>query len=176
MTWIEFFISCINDLPLWMYEMSISLFIIGVMLILLICKREDYIKLISRAFLLEYILLTIASTVLFRSGNDDQKYDFRPFWSYHSIKEGNDILIYENIANVLAFIPIGMAIAGSFKHRAGIYALLFGIVLPCAIESLQFYFRKGFSEFDDVIHNFIGCSIGYFVCLLFKKTICCSSK
>ena len=108
--------------------------------------------------------------------NDDQNYDFRPFWSYQAIKEGSEILLYEDIVNVFAFIPIGMAIAGSFKHRAWIYTILFGIALPCAIDILQFYFRKGFSEFDDVFHNFIGCSIGYLVCLVFKKTRCCSSN
>lgn len=176
MSFKEFLISCINDLPSWMYEMSISLFIIGVMLILLICKRESYIIWISRLLLLEYTFITIASTVLFRAENEDQKYDFHPFWSYQAIKEGNEILLCENIANILAFIPIGMAIAGSFKHRAWMYMFLLGITIPCGIEALQFYFRRGFSEFDDVFHNFIGGLIGYLICILLKKIICCSSN
>lgn len=176
MSFKEFLISCINDLPSWIYETSIFLFIIGIMLVLLICKRVDYTKWIFRVLLFEYSLLTVASTVLFRAENDCRKYDFHPFWSYQAIKEGNEILLYEDITNILAFIPIGIAIAVSFANRAWMYTLSLGIAIPCVIETLQFYYRKGFSEFDDVFHNFIGCLIGYLICLLFKKTISYSSN
>lgn len=29
------------------------------------------------------------------------------------------------------------------------------------IEMLQFVFKKGYAEFDDVFHNALGCLIGY---------------
>ena len=38
---------------------------------------------------------------------------------------------------------------------------MIGICLSVGIETLQFVFRKGFSEFDDVMHNTLGCLIGY---------------
>ena len=29
------------------------------------------------------------------------------------------------------------------------------------IEVLQFVFKRGFAEFDDVFHNVVGCAIGF---------------
>ena len=40
-------------------------------------------------------------------------------------------------------------------------ALLVGLCLSVSIEALQFVFKFGFSELDDVIHNTLGCMIGY---------------
>ena len=33
--------------------------------------------------------------------------------------------------------------------------------ISVTIESLQFFFMRGFSEVDDVMHNTIGCIAGY---------------
>jgi glycopeptide antibiotics resistance protein len=32
--------------------------------------------------------------------------------------------------------------------------------ISVTIESLQFFFMRGFSEVDDVLHNMVGCLIG----------------
>ena len=39
--------------------------------------------------------------------------------------------------------------------------LLIGCSISVTIEALQFCFMKGFSEVDDVMHNTVGCLIGY---------------
>ena len=36
-----------------------------------------------------------------------------------------------------------------------------GTGISVTIEALQFYFMKGFSEVDDVMHNTFGCILGY---------------
>ena len=41
--------------------------------------------------------------------------------------------------------------------------------ISIVIESLQFWFVKGFSEVDDVMHNMLGCMIGYGVYLLIES-------
>jgi glycopeptide antibiotics resistance protein len=40
-------------------------------------------------------------------------------------------------------------------------ALLIGGSISVTIESLQFFFMRGFSELDDVMHNTLGCILGY---------------
>ena len=42
-----------------------------------------------------------------------------------------------------------------------VIALLIGCSISVTIEALQFWFMKGFSEVDDVMHNTVGCLIGY---------------
>ena len=69
--------------------------------------------------------------------------------------------------NVIVFIPVGM-ILGSLLRVKGSWAiaLLIGCSISLTIESLQFFFLRGFSEVDDVMHNTIGCMIGYGVYLI----------
>jgi glycopeptide antibiotics resistance protein len=42
-------------------------------------------------------------------------------------------------------------------------ALLIGCGISVTIEALQFFLMRGFSELDDVMHNTVGCLIGWFM-------------
>jgi len=42
-----------------------------------------------------------------------------------------------------------------------VVALLIGCSISISIEVLQLCFMKGFSELDDVMHNTVGCFVGY---------------
>ena len=63
--------------------------------------------------------------------------------------------------NVIVFIPIGILLGITFKQMTWWKALLIGCCISISIESLQFWFMKGFSELDDVMHNTMGCLIGW---------------
>ena len=41
-----------------------------------------------------------------------------------------------------------------------------GCSISTTIEVLQFCFMKGFSELDDVMHNTLGCILGYSLWLM----------
>ena len=77
--------------------------------------------------------------------------------------------------NVIVFIPVGM-ILGSLLRVKGSWSkygswfkvngswlivLLIGCSISVTIEALQFCFMRGFSEVDDVMHNTLGCIVGY---------------
>lgn len=38
---------------------------------------------------------------------------------------------------------------------------MIGCSISITVEALQFWFMKGFSEVDDVMHNMVGCIFGY---------------
>ena len=40
---------------------------------------------------------------------------------------------------------------------------IIGCGISVTIESLQFFLMRGFSEVDDVMHNTVGCLIGYMI-------------
>lgn len=64
---------------------------------------------------------------------------------------------------MVAFIHVGLCLGFTFKHMSWWKALLIGCSISITIEALQFYFLKGFSEVDDVMHNTVGCLIGWFM-------------
>ena len=65
--------------------------------------------------------------------------------------------------NVVVFIPVGLLLGSAFKQMTWWKALLIGCSISITIEALQFWFMKGFSELDDVMHNTVGCIMGYII-------------
>ena len=66
-----------------------------------------------------------------------------------------------NLISVVAFITFGLMAGAVFRSMSWKKMLVIGMCLSIGIEVLQFVFRKGFSEVDDVMHNTLGCLIGY---------------
>lgn len=89
-------------------------------------------------------------------------YNFIPFWSYEAIKNGKTDLITENVMNIIVFIPVGMILGSLLRVKGSwLITLTVGMCISVSIETMQYFLGRGFSEVDDVIHNTIGCIIGY---------------
>lgn len=69
--------------------------------------------------------------------------------------------------NVVVFIPVGLPLGIAFKQMTWWKALLIGCGISVTIESLQYFFMRGLSEVDDVLHNAVGCLIGYVMSVTF---------
>ncbi len=152
----QYIISLYQDVPQEVYEGLLSIFCLGVVLFIAWKGFKTGLRYSANLLLLEYIFLIFCSTVIFRATGDIRKYDFHPFWSYDRPE-----LLIENIMNVVVFIPVGLLLCLAFKQMPWWKALLIGCSISICIETLQFYFMKGFSEVDDVIHNTAGCIVGY---------------
>lgn len=151
-----------NNVPSYIYEILVVVFCIGVVVIYMLKGFKDSLHYISGLLMTEYILLLYYSTVFFRHVTGKRDYDFTPFWSYISSMRGEvPNLILENIMNIVVFIPIGMLLGLTFFSMTWHRAMLIGASLSVGIEALQFLFMRGFAEFDDVMHNTLGCMIGY---------------
>ena len=76
--------------------------------------------------------------------------------------------------NVIVFIPVGLLLGSllrvkgsstseATKSMTWLMVAIIGCGISVTIESLQFLFKRGFSELDDVMHNTLGCLIGWFM-------------
>jgi len=176
----QYIISLYKDIPQEVYEGLLSIFCIGLVIFIAWKGFRTGLRYSATLLLIEYIFFLFCSTVIFRATGTTRQYDFHPFWSY----DRSDLLI-ENIMNVIVFIPVGM-ILGSLIRVKGSWskygswfkvngsstseatksmtwwkALLIGCSISITIEALQFCFMRGFSELDDVMHNTLGCILGY---------------
>lgn len=152
-----------NDIPIWVYEAGLLVLMAGWMICSLTYGIRKGLRYGLGLLLIEYVLLIYCSTVFFRNTGELQ-YDLMPFWSYRDYFNGVDrALLAENIMNVVVFVPVGLLAGAVLRSMSWKKVLVIGICLSVGIETLQFVFRKGFSEFDDVMHNTLGCLIGWFI-------------
>lgn len=155
----HYVISLYQDIPQEVYEGLLSVFCLGLVVFIAWKGFRTGLRYSAVLLLVEYIFLLFCSTVFFRTTGDKRQYDFHPFWSYNR----PDLLV-ENIMNVIVFIPIGMILGSLLRGKGSwLVALLIGCSISVTVEALQFWFIKGFSEVDDVMHNTLGCFIGWFL-------------
>lgn len=152
----SYVLQLINGIPQSMYEWAASILCIGVVFLLAWKGWKKGLRLSALLVWVEYVVLIYCSTVICRVTREVRQYDFHPFWSYDRPE-----LVAENIMNVVVFVPVGMVIACSMRSVKLWMVLLLGFGISFSIETLQFFFRRGFSEFDDVFHNTLGCILGY---------------
>lgn len=157
----HYVISLYQDIPQEVYEGLLSVFCLGLVVFIAWKGFKTGLRYSAILLLVEYVFLLFCSTVIFRATGETRQYDFLPFWSYKAIQEGRIELLPENIMNVVVFIPVGMLLGIAFKQVSWWKALLIGCSISVTIESLQFFLMRGFSELDDVMHNMVGCILGY---------------
>ena len=152
-----------SSVPIEIYWGLLGLFIVGMLVLIWWQGVKKGLRYGTVLLLAEWICLVLCAIVIFREVSAERGYNLMPFWSYWDYGEQSYFMemFGENILNVLLFVPIGfLAVYGS-KGMTLKKVLFLGGVLSVFIELLQFIFKKGFCETDDVIHNVLGCIIGY---------------
>lgn len=158
----QYIINLCQDIPQEVYEGLLSVFCLGLVVFIAWKGFKTGLRYSAILLLIEYVFLIFCSTVIFRATSVTRQYDFHPFWSYKAIQDGRENLLAENIMNVIVFIPVGMILGSLLKVKGSwLIALLIGCSISVTIESLQFFLMRGFSEVDDVMHNTLGCLLGY---------------
>lgn len=99
-----------------------------------------------------YVLIILGETVLFRTSYYGEHFQPHIFWSYKVW----DVQKRQIFANILMFIPLGL-VAGNLWKWKGILA---GLVVSVSAELLQLLTERGLYEFDDILHNTLGTTIG----------------
>lgn len=130
--------------------------------------------------LAEWVFLILGTSVLFRESGTNFRINLVPLSSYFDIAKSRYLLEAAaiNILNVVMFIPVGLLssfmVQGSrFKvtKRRWLWVLAFGTGLSVLVELLQFILKRGLCEVDDVIHNMIGCVIGFAIYQLSTRLV-----
>ena len=72
------------------------------------------------------------------------------------------------VGNLLMFIPMGILLSLCFKNINKKNMFKYAILIPLTIEVLQLVVGRSF-DIDDLVMNFLGIVIGYFIVELVKK-------
>ena len=161
---IEFYArNVVSSVPVEINWGLLGLFIVGLLVLVWwkgFCQGLRYGVVLLLA---EWVLLVLCAIVFFRETGAERECNLMPFWSYWDYGKDSYFLemFGENILNVLLFVPIGFLAGCGFRGMTFKSVIFLGGGLSVFIELLQFVFKKGFCETDDVIHNVLGCLIGY---------------
>lgn len=162
----EFYLN-IHAIPDDVWNPSITFMIISSLILCITIQQKKSLKVPSIILLFLYLYIIFLYT-LFQRGVDEG-YNFIPFWSYKAIYDGQLSLVVDNVMNVLLFIPAGFLAGMAFPLTDIKYVVAGGFIISFGIEVIQYAFSKGFAEFDDVIHNTLGCVIGFGILKLIRK-------
>ena len=145
---------------------GVSLLVCAVVFILFQLKTSYpvFIRQASFCLFIGYVFLVLCTTIFFREDTYEKRYMLRPLWSYTVLFNK---LLAQIIMNILLFIPIGLFIGGALKKKLLLNAMGIGFALSFFIELTQLVSTRGVFNIDDIIHNTLGCIIGYlcfFIC------------
>lgn len=149
---------------------AIFLFVCG-FIILFYRFRISYSLFVRQASLClfcGYFFFVLCTTIFFREETFEKRYFLCPFWSYTVLYEK---LLVQIILNVLMFIPIGFFVGGLFEKKNVLNVIFIGFLLSFFIELTQLITTRGVFNVDDIIHNVLGCFIGFSFFMLCYKII-----
>ena len=147
-----------------MKEILIALLILAVTIIsVLFLYRKKRIKAsqaITFPVLIAFLLIVLGSTVFGRMPGL-RSYKLMPFWSYGAIIRGDPGILQEVLLNCVLLFPAGILLPFVVnKELKWYHGLNIGMVISGCIELSQLIFCRGLFEFDDIIHNSLGCMVG----------------
>lgn len=143
-------------------------------------KYSLYTALLIYILLASYLLIFkyVSPMVLF----DANRYAFRsinpvPFGTISGYLSGSlnvsqTVVISNVIGNTVVFIPLGILLSLFRKDKRITTNLLWVFFISLSVEIIQYMFRLGASDIDDLILNSLGGLIGIICCrleLLFSR-------
>lgn len=116
-----------------------------------------------------YILFLISITLL-KGTVISKTYNFIPFRFIFEFSEVNkSISILNIVSNLLMFLPLGIILY--FSNKKVLNSLFIVIYTSLGIEVLQFLFKKGIFDIDDIILNTLGGLLGIFLFKYFLSPV-----
>lgn len=156
--------SMVNDIPHDLYIIAFIVLVLSFLISIGVKGFRSGMRYSMGVLLIEYISLIYCSTVFFRITCSSVQYDYMPFWSYQAYFDGREPnALIENMMNILVFVPIGLLLGHLIKNKTFVRVAIMGVCISIGIELLQLILKKGFSELDDIMHNTLGCLIGFWL-------------
>lgn len=150
-----------------------ALIMLGAVIVLGVLTADNKIRKIQAAAvlgLLVFLGIVLGSTVFTREPGN-REYELMPFWSWKKIFfYGNMGLLQENLLNCILLMPMGCLLPVIMGHQVKLKnAFAAGLMCSALIEVSQLVFKRGLFEWDDMIHNSLGCLLGCFLVNIIVK-------
>ena len=150
------------------YEiLAFSVILLLTVIIMAYCLWKKKLNIIQAGAVVAMVIflgIVFGSTVFTRTSTVRQ-YELMPLWSWRAIIRYHDWgLLKEDLLNCILLLPAGALLPVIANRKVKWYqAVLFGVLISAVIETSQLVFMRGLFEWDDIIHNGLGCMVGCLV-------------
>ncbi len=124
-------------------------------------KRHILHKILFYSIFAFYVIMSLA--ILFRATHLTRTINLIPFHTINSFLSRNifHIFVFSNLfGNILLFVPLGIYCM-IFMHEKNKKKAIFWVFLTSlGVEIVQYTFKKGVGDIDDIILNVLGGYIG----------------
>ena len=123
-------------------------------------------------FFIFYIGIVLKLTIFRQHTMDEHAWNFSLFVQLIEVYYTNGLWPFLRLflGNIGWFVPFGFLIPFLLQRKTFWKVTCGGCLFSFLIEVLQFIFRKGYAELDDLILNTLGCMLGYGIYHFFTKT------
>ena len=158
------------------YVETIALYLLWMFFMVLLKGRAR--NHLARTTALLGLALILLYTVVGRGTADVRVISLTPFITFERAKA--EVELYRTMyMNMLLFLPLGLSLPFALPQKWKCKALLSavaGFLLSVGVEAIQYFFRIGDCETDDVLMNTLGMLIGIssfgIVCLPLVLSVC----
>lgn len=153
----------------WLIFLLLSIFVVLIALCIARQRKEYKEKVIISALLIIYSAFILLITLIARTPTEYMNAEWLPLWSwYKAIFNHDSGLFIEICQNLIMLAPIGMLL--HFLKKISVkQAAVIGFIISSTIEFIQLVAHRGLFEWDDILHNSIGCMMGCLIAMMIEK-------
>lgn len=127
--------------------------------------KKEYKVLNILLYFVFALYLFILLAILFRTKHQNRSLNLIPFYSIRAYIMGDDKIMrtfapINVLGNIVIFIPLGIYFSLFSRLSKKTKSILGIFLFSTIVEAIQFMFKLGIGDIDDVILNFLGGAIG----------------
>ncbi len=152
--------------PMWSWRETFCFSVVAVLTLFVLIRavrnrRVKKVQAVAIMLFLVFLAIVFESTVFTRT-TITRQVELIPFWSWNAIIRYQDMeLLKEDLLNCVLLFPAGVLLPFIAMQRIKPKIAFFvGFLISFGIESCQLIFARGLFEWDDMIHNALGCMLG----------------
>lgn len=146
------------------YGLLIVLAVLLLFLVLNLLGKTRFRQGLSAVALTIYLIFVFGSTVFTRDPGQFEAPNFNFLWEYRALVASQDASFAKDIIlNILMLLPVGLLLPVILQKRFFLWPVFAGFGCSLAIELMQYYFRCGMFELDDLFNNTVGVWFGYLI-------------
>lgn len=147
---------------IWNLIQNTYIFILFVWLIAaVILRKYQHYKTYLTVSAVVYVVVLLYVTLLGRTAGTEHQMELSFLWEYRLAVDGSLYWFSQIFDNIMLFLPMGWLYGAMRSCVSWKNAIFFGACMSLAIELCQLVFKLGLFEFDDILNNTIGMTVGY---------------